>query len=245
MNRRLTVLLLLIGLALLSGIAMVLLHPPQTDFHIKITPTVGENLFVAGAESYPNPGGSGNFMFRDVRFFISNIVLISKSDRYQVPESYHLISFSNATKTAEIYLQNLPDMQITAIELGVGVDPEANSSILPTGDLDPNSRMAWSWDVGYKFILLEGMLQLDERQIPLVYHVGFNENFTTVTLPVDESVRSISLKADLLQLFTARDPINMAELSTVKFDHNDAARIAEGFSQLLSACDNVCAGTEL
>ncbi len=241
MKRQLTVLLLVIGLALISGIAVVVLRPPQTEFHVNITPTVGEQLYVARTKSYPNPGGSGNFTFRDVRFFISNIELIGKSERYQLPDSYHLISFDSKPKPAEIHLQNLPDMRITAIKLGIGVDPEANSSILQSGDLDPNSRMAWSWDVGYKFILLEGMLQLDEQQIPLVYHVGFSENYTEVTLPVADKSRSISLKADLLQFFTAREPIDMTELPTVKFDRSDAARIAEGFNHLLSVCNNECA----
>jgi len=65
------------------------------------------------------------------------------------------------------------------------VDPAANGSVAPVGDLDPNGRMAWSWDVGYKFVLFEGGLVLADTQYPLVYHVGFNENYTPLSFGLD------------------------------------------------------------
>ena len=53
------------------------------------------------------------------------------------------------------------------------------------GDLGPDGPMAWSCDVGYKFVLFEGALLVGDIQYPLVYHVGFDENYKQVSFEVN------------------------------------------------------------
>ncbi|GLX79737.1 hypothetical protein tinsulaeT_30770 [Thalassotalea insulae] len=189
-------------------------------------------------QSYPNPGGEGTFIIRELQLFISNIRLVGDTNTFIEPESYHLVRFDNDNNFHQIVLPNIDATEYQQIELAIGVDPQANSSITIAGDLDPNSRMAWSWDVGYKFLLLEGVLSQHQQQIPLVYHIGFDESYTRLTFPInatsDNDNTLLNFNLELSHLFGKESPIDMAEISTVKFDKDDVALIAKGFESLIS-----------
>ena len=91
--------------------------------------------------------------------------------------------------------------------------------------------------MGYKFILFEGALQLEEQVIPLVYHVGFDENYTPLSFTRDASVEPLSISVvdfsvDVLQMFKGNETIDMATLSSVKFDRNDARLIAANLTRM-------------
>ena len=190
---------------------------------------------------YGNPGGDGEFKVRDFRFFLSNIRLVSGSEEYSVPESYHLVRFDGETKIYQLALDNIPRRPYTEIQFGIGVDKIANSSIESVGDLDPNSRMAWSWDVGYKFILLEGGLLLNDELSPLVYHVGFDENYKPIAVGLEEPLfgqrsQSLTFKVDIMKLFKGTDTIDMSALPSVKFDRADARLIAGNYETMITLC---------
>lgn len=113
------------------------------------------------------------------------------------------------------------------------------SSIESRGDLDPNGRMAWSWDVGYKFVLLEGAFVRDGVRKPLVYHVGFDENNKRISTVFDAELlasrdANLSFRVDLLKMFTGHATVDMAALSNVKFDRNDAALLARNYAEMIS-----------
>ncbi len=187
---------------------------------------------------YDNPGGAGRFMIRDFQFFVSNIKLDGAQGSYVVPESYHLVRFDGDDGTFRLVLPDVPRDRYDTIELAVGIDPAANGSITPLGDLDPNGRMAWNWETGYKFLLLEGMLERDGARIPLVYHVGFDENYTplsfkTSILPSAEPT-IVMFTVHLLRLFDSDPRLDLATLPSVKFDRADAGRIAGQFPALLT-----------
>ena len=228
--------------AAVAVILMVTLLRPDAPrtITIAVSPFLGNAAFENGKTRAANPGGDGEFTFEEARVYLSNLVLKNGTTEHRVPDSYHLIVFDEATKQATITIEDVFLDKITHLEFGVGVDPKANGSIESKGDLDPNSRMAWSWDVGYKFILLEGKLVTAKETIPLVYHVGFDENYKRVTLPVDPNGDKITLKADLLSIFAQAEPIDMQSLSTVKFDRKDAQRIASGFETMFSECHQAC-----
>jgi hypothetical protein len=98
--------------------------------------------------------------------------------------------------------------------------------------------MAWNWQVGYKFLLLEGSLFTQEKQQPLVYHIGFNESYTRLNFPLNSTTVSndgiIKLKVDILALFNQAEAIDMNEMPNVKFDPEDVAKIANGFQYFIS-----------
>ena len=121
------------------------------------------------------------------------------------------------------------------------MDEVANSSIESVGDLDPNSRMAWSWDVGYKFILFEGGLSLEDELVPLVYHVGFDENYRPRSFKLDEPLfaqrsDSLTFKVDVMKLFEGASTIDMSALSNVKFDRSDARLLAANYETMITLC---------
>ena len=59
---------------------------------------VEDESLVFNQVRYGNPGGVGEFEIRDFRFFLSNIRLVSGSEEYSVPESYHLARFDGDTQ---------------------------------------------------------------------------------------------------------------------------------------------------
>ena len=199
----------------------------------------GDEPLVYNRFDYDNPGGDGRFRVRDFQFFVSNIRLVSRDGVHEPAESYYLARFDNPTVSYEIELGNVPARDYDKVEFALGVDAEANGSIRSVGDLDPNGRMAWNWEVGYKFILFEGALQLDEQVIPLVYHVGFEENYTPLSFTRDaavepQSISVIDFSVDVLQMFEGRETIDMATLSGVKFDREDARLIAGNLARMFT-----------
>jgi len=212
---------------------------------LRFHPVVGEQALVLDDVRYANRGGEGHFKVRDFQFFVSNIRLVASSTEFVEPESYHLARFDNDEGTYVIVIENVPRAEYRQIEFGIGVDPTANGTIAATGDLDPNGRMAWSWDVGYKFVLFEGGLVLGDTQYPLVYHVGFDENYKQVSLELDLALfddpdARLELRTDLLQMFNGAQTVDMAALPSVKFDHTDARLLADNYAQMLSVCASDC-----
>ena len=208
---------------------------------LRFVPFVEDESLVFNQVRYGNPGGVGEFEIRDFRFFLSNIRLVSGSEEYSVPESYHLARFDGDTQVYQLELDNIPRRPYTEIQFGIGVDKAANSSIESVGDLDPNSRMAWTWDVGYKFILLEGWLLVNDVRSPLVYHVGFDENYKVVALrvegpPFERRTATLTFKVDIMRVFKGTNIIDMSTLSNVKFDRADARLIADNYETMISLC---------
>lgn len=212
---------------------------------LRFHPFVGEEALELDRVRYPNPGGEGTFKVRDFQFFVSNVRLVSDSAEFVEPESYHLVRFDGDDGTHLLVIENVPRADYRRIELGIGVDPATNGTMASVGDLDPNGRMAWSWEVGYKFVLLEGGLVVGDTQYPLVYHVGFDENYQQVSFDLpdplfDGTEADVEFRVDLLQMFTAVETVDMAALPNVKFDHDDARLLADNYAGMLSICPSPC-----
>ena len=209
------------------------------DVALYFHPFVGPEPLVLHASRYPNPGGEGRFQVRDFQFFLSNIRLTGGTGAYTEPDSYHLVRFDGAEPAFGIVLHDVPRRDYERIEFGIGVDSAANKSLTQHGDLDPNGRMAWTWEVGYKFVLFEGTLERGEARIPLVYHVGFDENYTLVSTelqdgPVGSRSARLDFRVDILRLFQGSATLDMAALPSVKFDRTDAALLARNFAAMIT-----------
>jgi len=215
-------------------------HPaPPIRLTLRFHPFVGSEALVLDEVRYANPGGEGRFKARAFQFFLSNVRLLADGVEFAEPDSYHLVRFDGDDGTYALVIENVPREDYRRLEFGIGVDPAANGSIAPRGDLDPNGRMAWSWDVGYKFVLFEGGLVLGDTQYPLVYHVGFSENYRPLSFGLERSLfdredATLHLRVDLLQLFKGVHTVDMAALPSVKFDRGDARRLAENYATMVS-----------
>lgn len=241
---------LLLLLAVLAGGALYLaLRPePAVPVTLRIHALVGDEPLRLGEGRYENPGGEGTFTIRDFQFFVSKLRLVSDAGEVRDTESYHLARFDGEDGVYRIDLGPIPRRAYQRIELGIGVDSAANNSIEPVGDLDPNGRMAWGWEIGYKFVLVEGGLDLEGDRIPLVYHVGFDENYAEVSIPVEPSAlrgesAAIDLCADLLRMFTGADTVDMSRLSNVTFDGDDSRLLAGNYAGMLGRCPDGIPGS--
>ncbi len=206
---------------------------------LRFEAVMGDLPLVFDEAIYPNPGGPGRFRLRDFQFYLSNVVLHGEKDNYRVPDSYHLARFDNPSTSYQINLVDVPPDSYSAVTFSIGVDDVANGSIMWAGDLDPNSRMAWNWELGYKFVLFEGALLDGETLRPLVYHVGFNENRKTLRFDLAETVAPGSsdpllFTVNVMAVFTGINTIDMAALPNVKFDRDDARLIAGNYGQMIS-----------
>lgn len=209
--------------------------PVTLTFHAEM----GGEPLVYDQFVYDNPGGAGQFRVRDFRFYLSNLSFGQGDQTFAEPNSYHLLRFDNADKTHSITLPEVPVASIDTVRFLIGVDPAANKSIEVRGDLDPNSQMAWNWEVGYKFVVFEGALQVDQDVSPLVYHVGFSENAREVafSLPSDvltEANGQIHLTVDPGKLFDGSARVDMQALSSVKFNRTDAEMLANNYAAMIA-----------
>jgi hypothetical protein len=188
---------------------------------------------------YPNPGGQGQYRVRDFQFFLSNVKLLSDDGFYAEPESYHLVRFDNEEGVYLVSLEGVPKQDYQSLEFTLGLDAQANGSLVSVGDLDPNGRMAWNWETGYKFVLFEGRLQMDERWVPLVYHIGFNENAHSMSFSIaGEGVGAnrhtiLGFNVDVAKLFEGTTVIDLAALPTVKFNRDDAQALADNYATMI------------
>ncbi len=192
--------------------------------------------FVFDEFAYSDPVGGEPVMFRDIRFYASGLKLRNATEEFAEADSYHLVRFDARSPTDKVVLDNVPLGEIDEIEMSIGLDPEANGSIMPRGDLDPNSRMAWNWEIGYKFLLAEGALMVGDKLEPLVYHVGFNESLRTLRLPVSigKEDMSLTLDVDVLALFAGVNTIDMSALPTIKMNRADASMLADNFTTFVN-----------
>jgi len=207
--------------------------------HLRFTAVVADQELVFNEPLYANPGGEGVFSVRDFLMYLSNIQFVGAAGTYSVPDSYHLARFDNATNTYDIVIEAVPRDTYSWVILSIGVDEEANTSIAPIGDLDPNGRMAWNWEFGYKFVLLEGSLLVDGELRPLVYHVGFSENRRTLQFDLRESAlvwspEVLEFRVDLMTLFAGNQTVDMQTLSNVKFNKVDAGLLANNYASMIS-----------
>jgi hypothetical protein len=231
----------LLALAAALGFTRWRLHraAQPVELTLYFHPFVGAEPLVFNECRYPNPGGEGRFKVRDFQFFLSNIQLVSPAGAFIEPDSYHLVRFDGDESTFRIVLRDVPRRKYERIEFGIGVDAAANRSLESRGDLDPNSRMAWTWEVGYKFVLFEGELLRASASDPLVYHIGFTENYRPIStrLPreaLDGRLARLDFRVDLLRLFQGSTKVDMAALPSVKFDRADAALLGRNFAALVA-----------
>ncbi len=241
MNRMLKPALFVLAVVAALGVTAWRLYraAQPAELALYFHPFVGPAPLVLNQPRYQNPGGEGRFKVRDFQFFLSNIRLVGVAGAFVEPDSYHLVRFDGDDPAFVIVLHHVPRRNYERIEFGIGVDAAANRSLAQRGELDPNGRMAWNWEVGYKFVLFEGSLLRGNASAPLVYHVGFAENYRLISSTLhrgllDRGLARLDFRVDILSLFQGPTNIDMAALPSVKFERSDAALLARNFAALVT-----------
>lgn len=183
--------------------------------------------------TYTNLSGN-RFSIDKFQYYISNIKLknTQTGQTFTEPNSYHLLERKANTHIDEILIQNIPTGQYDQIEFAVGIDKVRNLSIDQVGDLDPSNNMAWDWKTGYKFLLLEGSIfPATGEKRGLVYHIGADENFRTVTFNLNNfpninrmrlnmesgKTSNMNINVEVSTLFNSPNRIDIEQNRTVMF----------------------------
>ncbi|MCS7018309.1 MAG: hypothetical protein RMJ87_04170 [Cytophagales bacterium] len=182
----------------------------------------GQPLILADKQ-YRNANGDV-FTIERFQFYLSNVKFRNSvtRDSFAVPNSYHLVVRKENTHLFDLPFE-VPAGKYDLLEFAVGVDPKRNLSTDQVGDLDPSNNMAWDWNTGYKFVLLEGRL-FPPAGNPrgLVFHIGGNENYRVIRLPLNTIVdtqnhaqHNIAVNVEVSAMFNAPHVINLNRQSTV------------------------------
>ncbi|MCP4522088.1 MAG: hypothetical protein GY827_10425 [Cytophagales bacterium] len=162
-------------------------------------------------KNYTNANGD-QFSIENIKYYLSNVTLTNEDGTtYEVPDSYHLID----NISEDITLTDIPLGTYTDISFSIGVDAVANSSTAQPGDLDPSNEMAWNWDTGYKFFLLEGRyISKSDEEGTFTFHIGKNANYKTLkftkTITIEEnSTIEYNFEGDVQAVFSGPNTINL------------------------------------
>ena len=224
---------------------------PNVNVTLEIRHNVGTNAFVP-LQTYTNELGQA-YQIEKLKYYISGIELshTQSGQTYAVPNSYHLISGNGPQGLHTVQLPEVPAGSYNTISFNIGIDPVKNTSLDNTGDLNPSNEMAWNWDTGYKFLLLEGdyFPEGQTETIPLIYHVGTNANYKRVSLPLMNANQAptafgsapkatISMLFDIASVFKQPNVINFDENSTL-MNEPGAALIGENYATEAFMIQNV------
>ena len=106
-----------------------------------------------------------------LKYYISNIHLVSGTTLTPVPDSYFLIDEEN--ESSKTIRANIPAGTYDGIAFLIGVDSARNVSGAQTGSLDPALDMFWTWSTGYIMAKLEGTSSLSKAPNNRIqYHIG-------------------------------------------------------------------------
>jgi hypothetical protein len=209
--------------------------PALMDVEINFENTLNGKPLQLNGGSFTLPSGE-QFIAKKFKYYISNIILsdTKTGEFFAIPKSYHLIGQDFNSK---INLGPIPSKTYDQITFSIGIDPEANAKTDQTGDLDPNNDMAWNWNSGYKFVVLEGEFvhKSSGERTGLVLHIGRNQNYKTVSQSL-VGVRAgrattINLVTTIDQLFLSPHKLQVSELpSTTIMGGALADKIGENYS---------------
>jgi len=118
--------------------------------------------------------------------------------------------------------------EYSKLNFSIGVDSIKNTSLDNSGDLDISNSMAWDWNTGYKFVVMEGKYFNDtsnpNTSIPLVFHIGLNPSYQKVSLSFeninDKGIfstdnKKIVLRVDLNDFFSSPNQIDFDEMNNI------------------------------
>ncbi|MEY4703487.1 MAG: hypothetical protein RIR96_1384 [Bacteroidota bacterium] len=149
---------------------------------------------------YAIGNNSDSVSFSKIKFYISNIQLISEKSTYNQKQVY--LVDAEQLKPIELHIPD--DFSIKKIGLLLGTDSLTNVSGASDGDLDPLKGMYWTWQSGYINVKLEGMfVKQDGEEEPFRYHLGGYRNphvanksmFFSIGNTSDETKLSVNLSS--------------------------------------------------
>jgi hypothetical protein len=201
-----------------------------TSLKLTFNHVVGSEPLVLNSTRYANALGQ-EYNISKFRYYVSNIRLRNtrNGEVYIEPESYHLVGTENGS-SFDVTLSDIPLGSYNQLEIAIGVDNSTNTSTDRQGALDPSNDMAWDWNTGYKFILLEGNYYPENADpAALVFHVGGDLNYRILTYTLGQSgpgelelradtETALDIQVDISRLFEMPNAVDFDAYPVVMFD---------------------------
>lgn len=216
----------------------------EGKLQINFSNYVGNEKLKLDTLAYKNELGQ-QFMFTNVKYYISNITLKSKSGKdFIIKNSFLINELDESSKNRLI--TNIHAGEYCGVEFILGVDSLHNCSGAQSGDLDPMNAMFWAWNTGYIFLKVEGKSPFSKSPGNYFeFHIGgfrlpYN-NLKKIYLPFsnpvvfdkNKQVFTLDIKTDLLEIFKTPNTINFVELSSVTESKNGSI-IANNYADMFS-----------
>lgn len=202
--------------------------------HLSIANKVGTADLSYGVEN--TLSNSRKYTFSRVQYYISNIRLIQEDNTdYPIDGLVELISDDGGL----IDIDDIPEGHYHGVKFTVGIadsavnhsDPATYSSDSPLAPQNPS--MHWSWNTGYKFLVLEGTVDAtaDTAGTPnynWIMHLGGDVNAVDVTLTDHFDAGTdlhpvIGVACNLTNMIDNNMDLGGADSTTHTMDHNDLA----------------------
>ncbi len=215
---------------------------PETSVTLRFHHKAGNSTFALNTD-YTDDFGTV-YRFTRAEFYLSGIAFYGHSDNLiGSPDRYFIIR----PTTSEYSTGTTSATHIHKLKFNVGVDSVANHSdptIWPSGHaLTPQSpSMHWSWNSGYRFIVLEGIADRDADGTPetnFQLHIGTDDLLRNVELTVHKDIlpgqaNSLEIHIDYTKFFTG---IELSSASTQTHTMNNlslATQVADNISGVFS-----------
>lgn len=240
----------------LAGLSLLLGYRPAAPLPLTIHFSffVGQQPLRLSTASYKNPFAEP-FSIDQYKYYISEIYLSGLDGVEQkVLAAPHLV---DAADTSTLTLHLTSDIApVTGIRFNIGVDSEATTGGVHTGDLDPMLGMFWTWNTGYIFARLEGRSDSARTAGHRFtwdvggYRPGANATRgivlslsatgrpagstrpTSLTRPTSPCI--IELRANLLRWFDGKHPIRLSQSPNCHQPGALAMQLADNYSTMFS-----------
>ncbi len=215
------------------------------SLNINFTNLVGnENLIL---QNDYNKNGEESFSVNELKYIISNIVLIDNRGNefvYPQKDSYFLIN-EEAAHSKTIGLQGINANNYTSIRFGVGID-QSNYPLNGVDNFVPTAEdndMLWSWSAGYIFMKIEGRYSSEQTEDGTFrYHIGSHgqnlDNYREVSLDFLQPIAvtasqttEVDINFDVLKLFSGEFEMLLEDKDDIQIDPENAPKITENYTR--------------
>jgi len=215
------------------------------NLNINFTNSVGDESLVL--QNAYDKNGNENFSVNELKYIISNIVLIDNRGNefvYPQPDSYFLIN-EEVAQSQNITLQNVNANNYTSIRFGVGVD-QSNYPLNGVDNFVPTAEendMLWSWSAGYIFMKIEGSYSSEQTEDGTFrYHIGSHgqnlDNYREVSLDFSQPItitasqtNEVNINFDVLKLFSGEFEMLLDDKDDIQIDPANAPKITENYTR--------------
>ncbi len=202
---------------------------------------------VNGQKAYVNSmfpvSATEQLRLRTNRMYLSNIALRRADGTWwKESNSYHLMEMPGRGIADPVFtLSRVPAGSYTAISFGFGVDSTMNRSVDKKGDLDPANGMAWDWNTGYRFLVMEGA---DQSDTAVVWHIGEAINYRIkqetfaqpweVKVPAGSQASKLVATIDISKFLNGPVQLTLADYRNVMFNRTATAKCADNIIAAIS-----------